>query len=119
MEETLKKMSKKNKCQDFFKETTIEQDDKIVRMYEKKTESKFFTEKKIKTELEVKQARIRIVLNLKILTGVLLLRTLLEKIENSRKLFVMAVQDGDERFITSDLSHTRFPLSFRYYDPLI
>lgn len=112
-------MSKKNKCQDFFKETLIEKDDYQVRMYEKKTEAKYYTEKRIKTELEVKLARIRIVLNFNILKGVLLIRTLLEKIEISKKLFIMSIQDGDEQFIPSNLSQSGLPVSFRYYDPLI
>ena len=104
---------------DFFKETTIEKDDTLFRMYEKKTEAKFFTEKRIKTDLEVKHARIRLVLNLKSLQGTLYLKTVLEKIEISRKLFVIAVQDGDEIFIPSDLSQSKLPISFRYYDPII
>ena len=59
-------MSKKNKCQDFFKETMIDtNNDEQVRMYEKKTEAKYFSEKRIKTDLEVRQARIKLVLNLK------------------------------------------------------
>jgi|TARA_B110000285_G_C15025767_1_gene564060 hypothetical protein len=63
----------------------------IVRMYEKKSEAKFFTEKRIKTDLEVRHARIKLVLNLKSLQGALYLKTVLEKIEISRKLFVIAV----------------------------
>ena len=97
-------MSKKNRCQDFFKETTIEKDDEQIRMYEKKSEAKYFSEKRIKTDLEVRYARIKLVLNLKSLQGALYLKTVLEKIEISRKLFVIAVQDGDEIYVPHDLS---------------
>lgn len=50
-------------------------------MYEKKTEAKYYQEKRIKMDLEVRHARIKLVLNLKSLQGALYLKTLLEKIE--------------------------------------
>lgn len=65
LQNIIKKMSKKNRCQDFFKETIIEKDDEQIRMYEKKSEAKYFSEKRIKTDLEVRYARIKLVLNLK------------------------------------------------------
>ena len=119
LQNTIKKMAKKNRCQDFFKETIIEKDDEQIRMYEKKSEAKYFSEKRIKTDLEVRYARIKLVLNLKSLQGALYLKTVLEKIEISRKLFVIAVQDGDEIYVPNDLSQTQLPISFRYYDPII
>lgn len=98
-------MSKKNRCIDFFKDATIvDKNDEQIRMYEKKTEAKYFTEKRIKTDLEVRYARIKLVINLKSLQGALYLKSVLEKIEISRKLFVIAVQDGDEIYIPRDLS---------------
>ena len=33
----------------------LEKDDNLVRMYEKKSEAKFFSEKRIKADLEVRQ----------------------------------------------------------------
>ena len=49
----------------------------------------------------------------------LYVRALLQKMEISKQLFVMDVQDGQEVFVSKDLSQQQFPLSFRYYDPLI
>ena len=53
-------------------------------MYEKKTDQKFFSEKRIRTDLEVKYARLKLIINLKSLKGTLYLKTVLEKIEIAR-----------------------------------
>ena len=53
-------------------------------MYEKKTDQKFFSEKRIRTDLEVKYARLKLFINLKSLKGTLYLKTVLEKIEIAR-----------------------------------
>lgn len=63
--------------------------------------------------------KLKLVLGLKSLPGILYVRALLHKIEISKQIFVMDVQDGQEVFILRELSQQQFPLSFRYYDPLI
>lgn len=51
--------------------------------------------------------------------GPLYLRCLLEKIEIAKKLFIQDIGDGDEVFIPYELSHSQYPWSYRYYDPIM
>jgi hypothetical protein len=84
-------MSKKNKCTDFFKDTNIEigNQGEEIRMYNKKSDAKFFSEKRIRTDLEVRYARLKLFINLKSLKGTLYLKTVLEKIEIARRLYLI------------------------------
>ena len=63
--------------------------------------------------------QLKILLNLKCLSGILLVKAILIKIEQAKKLFVMDISNGDEVFIPKDLSQDQLPYSFRFYDPLI
>ena len=58
-------------------------------------------------------------LGLKSLPGILYIRAMLLKIELSKQIFVLEVQDGHEVFIAKDLSQQNMPISFRFYDPII
>jgi hypothetical protein len=51
--------------------------------------------------------------------GILYIKAMLMKIELSKQIFVLEIQDGLEVFISKDLSMENLPLSFRYYDPII
>lgn len=56
---------------------------------------------------------------MKCLKGILFIKGLLAKIEFSKKLFVISIQEGDEVNIMMDLTQSKLPLSFRFYDPLM
>lgn len=56
---------------------------------------------------------------MKCLKGMLFIKGLLAKIEFSKKLFVISIQEGGEVNINQDLTQSKLPLSYRFYDPLI
>jgi hypothetical protein len=110
-----------NKCADIFKNASCESNatKSKIRMHEKKTNKKYFKDRRIKNETEIKLSKLKLVLGLKSLKGMLFIRALLQKIELSKQIFVMEVQEGQEVHICQDLSQQHLPNSFRYYDPLI
>jgi hypothetical protein len=64
-------------------------------------------------------SKLRLVLGLGSLNGMLYIRAVLEKIHYSKQLFTFEIEDDAEVFIPQDLSQSGLPISFRYYDPLI
>jgi hypothetical protein len=64
-------------------------------------------------------SKLRLVLGLRSLNGMLYIRAVLEKIHYSKQLFTFEIEDDAEVFIPQDLSQSGLPISFRYYDPLI
>ena len=59
------------------------------------------------------------ILGVKGLKGILYVELLLEKIRIMKEMFLNEIEDGGETFIPRDLSQDNFPMSFRYYDPII
>lgn len=49
----------------------------------------------------------------------LFIRAVVQKIELTKQLFVMEIQEGQDVHIPYDLAQRQLPLSYRYYDPLI
>lgn len=58
-------------------------------------------------------------MGLKCVQQMLLVRVLLRRIQINKDLFLIEIEQGQEVFIPKDLSQSQYPLSFRYYDPLI
>lgn len=54
--------------------------------------------------------------SLKLLHGSLYLKTMLERIEVSKRVFITEIEKGAETLISPDLSQDKLPQSFRYYD---
>jgi hypothetical protein len=44
---------------------------------------------------------------------------LLKRIEISKKLFIIDIEQGLEVFIPSDLQQNKLPMTFRYFDPIL
>ena len=63
--------------------------------------------------------KLKMMLGVRGLKGILYVRILLEKIKISKKMFMEEIENGEEVFIPSDLSQDHFPMSFKYYDPII
>ena len=97
----------------------VSKGDQRIRMYEHKTNKRYFRDKMIKNNLIILQSKLKLVLGLKSLPGILYIRAMLMKIELSKQIFVLEIQDGLEVFICKDLSQQDMPLSFRFYDPII
>ena len=110
-----KNILKKNECNDIFKDICKNK----TLVYEQKDYSKF-----LKSKIKVKSRRImldklRMLLNLKLLSGVVFIQTLLRRIELTKEIFVSEIEQGKEVFICSDLSQDQLPKSFRYYDSIL
>ena len=51
--------------------------------------------------------------------GLLLVKTILKRIQLSKQLFMLEIEQGNEVFIPQDLSQDQFPISFWYYDSIL
>ena len=85
--------------------------DELVKSYIK------YKFKKAKFELTIK--RIKTFLNMDIVNGPSHLICSLKIIELEKKLFSLLLERGTEVRIPNTLLQTRYPQSFRYYDPII
>jgi hypothetical protein len=63
--------------------------------------------------------RIRCILSLGLAKGILYPLLILKRIELSKKLFIMDLDSSYHVFLDKDLSHKKYPMSFRYYDFII
>lgn len=75
------KMANNCTCSDIFKNIVIYKDKNKYRMYEHKTNKKFYRDRRVKNELMVLLSKLKLILGLRSLTGILYIRSLLEKIE--------------------------------------
>ena len=92
-------MLNKNTCTDIFKHSMVSKGNQRIRMYEHKTNKRYFRDKMIKNNLIILQSKLKLVLGLKSLPGILYIRAMLMKIELSKQIFVLDVSDGLEVFI--------------------
>lgn len=53
------------------------------------------------------------------LQDVFYLKCMLKKIEFLKKIFTLELEKGTEVYIPEELTCDRFPISYRYYDPII
>lgn len=60
-----------------------------------------------------------LIVNLKLMKGEFFFKALLMKIQLSKELFRLRIQNGTEVLIPKDLSMDHLPLSFWYYDPIL
>lgn len=65
-------------------------------MQSKKTNQKFFKDKRLKRNIDIQINKLKLLLGMKCLKGILFIKGLLSKIEFSKKLFVISIQEGDE-----------------------
>lgn len=63
--------------------------------------------------------RLNLYLKLEMLSNYVYLMVLIRRIELSKELFIIELEQGKQVFITKDLSQDGLPKSFRYYDYII
>jgi hypothetical protein len=63
--------------------------------------------------------KLELLLSLKLFGGMLFLRLLMYKIQLAKEIFMIELELGKEVFVPKDLSQSKLPISFRYYDPII
>lgn len=69
------------KCADIFKNAYVERKDLIYRLHEKKSIKKYYKDRRLKNETEIRLSKLKLVLGLKSLHGMLFIRALVQKIE--------------------------------------
>lgn len=70
------------------------QKDKVLKMYQK----------------------LKIVVNMKAVRGVLMLKALITKIKYAKQIFVLEIEQSKEAYIPNELSNDNLPQSFWFYD---
>ena len=63
--------------------------------------------------------KLNMVLNMRAVQGVLMLKTILRRINVSRELFILRLEYGDDVFIPKDMSYDNWPQQFRFYDSIL
>lgn len=61
----------------------------------------------------------KIVVNLRAVSRVLLIKVCLAKIKIARDMFILEMEQGCETFIPHELSQDRLPMNFWFYDPIL
>ena len=114
----LSKIQNKNKCDDIFKYTIVDED-KNLRMYQKMTQQQYAQMKIDRVKKQLIWNKIQTVKSLKCVNGILFIKLSLEQINISKQLFTTDIEQGSEAYIPKMLSQDQLPLSFRFYDPII
>lgn len=66
-----------NKCADIFKNAIVDSKKSKFRLYEKKSNKKYFKDRRIKNETDIRLSKLKLILGLKSLRGMLFIRALL------------------------------------------
>lgn len=112
-------MSMSKKCDDIFKNVVVQKDQEKIRMYSHKNNNKYFRDKRLRNELIINISKLKLILGMRSITGMIYIRAVLDKINFVKKLFTYQIEDDAEVFIPADLTQSDLPISYRYYDPLI
>ena len=60
--------------------------------------------------------KLKIVVNLKAVKGVMMLKALITKIKYAKQIFVLEIEQSKEAYIPNELSNDNLPSSFWFYD---
>jgi hypothetical protein len=63
--------------------------------------------------------KLELLLSLRLFGGMLFLRLLMYKIQLAKEIFMIELELGKEVFVPKDMSQSKLPISFRFYDPII
>ena len=109
------------KDQDIFKKMMFK-----MRMMENKEVSanqiqsrKHIKQRMKKNVWEILFWKLKMVINLKAVSGLCYIMVALKKIDIVKKIFIVEIEDGNEVYIPKELSQDHYPASYRYYDSLI
>jgi hypothetical protein len=106
---------KKNECNDIFRD--IRQNKSVI--FEQKDYKRFLDNKINYKSRKILFNRLNLYLKLGILSESVYIMVLLRRIELSKELFIIELEQGKEVFISKDLSQDNLPKSFRYYDYIL
>lgn len=61
-------------------------------------------------------SKLKVVINLKAVTGIMMLKALITKIKVAKQIFVLEIEQMKEAYIPNELSNDNLPSSFWFYD---
>ena len=64
-------------------------------------------------------SKMNLVVRMRMVPDIFFIKVLLMKIELTKRLFVLDIEQGMETIIADDLSQSDLPASFRYYDSVL
>lgn len=105
----------KSKCCDVFQQVKVDGND----MYEQRSRRVMLKYKYDKMIIQQHLTKVRLLLGLAELPDIFYIKVVLLKKALIKKDFVLDVEHNLECFIHDELTCDKYPLSFRYYDPVI
>ena len=116
----------KNKAAEIFKDIdlilnrmTNKEDDGQEKIKQKENPQLYCKRKYQRISKFTILSNIKMLINMKAISGVLYLKALIKRVELAKFLFVHEIEYGKEVFIPNELSQDRLPHAFRYYDPIL
>lgn len=62
---------------------------------------------------------LKMLISIKAFSGIFMIMAILKRIEISKKIFIIDIEQGQEVFIPGDLQQNKLPMTFRYFDPIL
>ena len=114
-ERRIKRIVQKDQCLDIFKDAQDGADHPTKSMNHKQ----FMKYKFERKSRELVLNKLKIMINLKLVGGIIYVNSLLKKIELSKELLILEIQQGKEVFLGPEFNQSTLPASFRYYDSIL
>ena len=108
-------MLDKTKCFDIFYNAEVDG----KKMYEKQSLEKKLKFKFNRNNLQIQLNTLKLLQSIRTFNGIFLIMAILKRIEVSKKVFMIDIEQGFEVFIPTDLQQNHLPMTYRYFDPII
>lgn len=105
----------KGKCENVFEYTTVDG----MSMYEKRSAVFKLKNKFDRQVIDAQLSNVKFMLNCGELVDIFFIQSSLKRISLIRQKFVLELEQGQETYIPNTLSLDSYPMSMRYYDPLL
>lgn len=101
-------------------EETQKEDAKTERAILAKAKKKFMFKKKVAiAEKRANYDRLQMIINLRVIEGPLFIYALLERVNLSKAILALKLEQGVESLIPPELGQKHLPLTFQYYDSIL
>lgn len=110
------KIFNKDQCMDIFKDIGIQ---KKKAQFHLQSHQKFIRYKYNKIMRKMNLDKLNALMKLKMVRGMPYITAMKLKIQLARDLLILEIEQGNQVYIPYYLSQDNFPMSFRYYDPIL
>ena len=115
-------MTSRDQCMDLFKDIELasggnasnKQSGRVGESY-----TDFLHYKCAKTAAKLTHGRIKLLMDHRLIGGVIFLKAMLRRTELAKQLLILEVERGEEVLIPPELSQEKLPASFKYYDCIL